>query len=60
MKTKLISANYNKETISVDRNRTTAESFADEFMKLKKQGGKRKFVSISQSYGILKDILTEK
>lgn len=31
-------ANYNKETISIDRNRTTAESFADEFMKLKKQG----------------------
>lgn len=29
-------ANYNKETISIDRNRTTAESFADEFMKLKK------------------------
>ena len=31
-------ANYNKETISIDRNRMTAESFADEFMKLKKQG----------------------
>lgn len=29
-------ANYNKETISIDRNRTTAESFSDEFMKLKK------------------------
>lgn len=29
-------ANYNKETISIDHNRTTAESFADEFMKLKK------------------------
>lgn len=29
-------ANYNKETISIDRNRTTAEAFADEFMKLKK------------------------
>jgi phosphatidylserine/phosphatidylglycerophosphate/cardiolipin synthase-like enzyme len=29
-------ASYNKETISIDRNRTTAESFADEFMKLKK------------------------
>ncbi|MDO4517931.1 MAG: phospholipase D-like domain-containing protein, partial [Bacillota bacterium] len=29
-------ANYNKETISIDRNRTTAEEFADEFMKLKK------------------------
>ena len=28
-------ANYNKETISVDRNRVTAEKFADEFMKLK-------------------------
>ncbi len=31
-------ANYNKETISIDHNRMTAESFADEFMKLKKQG----------------------
>ena len=30
--------NYNKETISIDRNRTTAESFADEFMRLKKHG----------------------
>lgn len=30
-------ASYNKETISIDRNRTTAESFADEFMKLKKR-----------------------
>jgi phosphatidylserine/phosphatidylglycerophosphate/cardiolipin synthase-like enzyme len=29
-------ANYNKETISIDKNRSTAESFADEFMKLKK------------------------
>ncbi|MHB1453343.1 MAG: phospholipase D-like domain-containing protein [Saccharofermentanales bacterium] len=29
-------ANYNKETISIDRNRITAEAFADEFMKLKK------------------------
>lgn len=29
-------ASYNKETISIDRNRATAESFADEFMKLKK------------------------
>lgn len=29
-------ANYNKETISIDRNRTTAESFANEFIKLKK------------------------
>ena len=29
-------ANYNKETISIDRNRSTAETFADEFMKLKK------------------------
>lgn len=28
-------ANYNKETISIDRNRNTAETFADEFMKLK-------------------------
>ena len=31
-------ANYNKETISIDRNRNTAESFADEFMKLKMSG----------------------
>lgn len=31
-------ANYNKETISIDRNITTAENFADEFMKLKKRG----------------------
>jgi phosphatidylserine/phosphatidylglycerophosphate/cardiolipin synthase-like enzyme len=31
-------ANYNKETISIDRNRTTAEKFADEFIRLKKQG----------------------
>jgi len=29
-------ANYNKETISIDRNRTTSEAFADEFMRLKK------------------------
>lgn len=29
-------ANYNKETISIDRYRTTGESFADEFMELKK------------------------
>lgn len=29
-------ANYNKETISIDNNRTTAESFADEFIRLKK------------------------
>ncbi len=29
-------ANYNKETISIDRNRNTAETFADEFMKLKR------------------------
>lgn len=29
-------ANYNKETISSDNNRTTAECFADEFIKLKK------------------------
>ncbi|MBQ7874054.1 MAG: hypothetical protein IJ306_02660 [Oscillospiraceae bacterium] len=28
-------ANYNKETISIDKNKATAESFADEFMKLK-------------------------
>lgn len=28
-------ANYNKETISIDHNRNTAESFADEFIKLK-------------------------
>ncbi len=30
------SANYNKETISIDKNRSTAENFADEFLKLKK------------------------
>lgn len=30
-------ANYNKETIAVVTNRATAESFADEFMKIKKQ-----------------------
>ena len=29
-------ANYNKETISTDNNRTTAEAFADEFIKLKR------------------------
>lgn len=29
-------ANYNKETISIDNNRTTAESFTDEFVRLKK------------------------
>ena len=28
-------ANYNKETISVDQNSTTAKAFADEFIKLK-------------------------
>jgi len=28
-------AQYNKETISIDKNRETAEKFADEFMKLK-------------------------
>jgi len=28
-------ANYNKETISIDNNRATAEAFADEFIKLK-------------------------
>lgn len=31
-------ANYNKETISIDRNRATAEAFADEFMHLKNRG----------------------
>lgn len=31
-------ANYGKETNSIDRNRITTESFADEFMKLKKNG----------------------
>lgn len=30
-----LAANYNKETISIDRNRATAEKFADEFLKLK-------------------------
>lgn len=29
-------ANFNKETISIDKNRITAEMFADEFIKLKK------------------------
>ena len=29
-------AQYNKETISIDRNRETAEKFADEFMRLKR------------------------
>lgn len=28
-------AQYNKETISIDTDRTTAEKFADEFIKLK-------------------------
>lgn len=28
-------ANFNKESISIDRNRSTIESFADEFMRLK-------------------------
>ncbi len=28
-------ANYNKEQISIDKNRSTAEAFADEFMRLK-------------------------
>lgn len=31
-----VAANYNKETVSIDRNRETAESFADEFLKLKR------------------------
>ena len=31
-------ANYNKETISIDRNPNTARKFADEFMKLKQIG----------------------
>lgn len=30
-----MAANYNKETMSIDRNRETAEAFADEFLKLK-------------------------
>lgn len=30
-------AQYNKETISIDKNRETAEKFADEFMKLKRK-----------------------
>ena len=29
-------ANYNKETINIDKNRVLAEKFADEFVKLKK------------------------
>ena len=33
-----IAAQYNKETISIDRNRETAERFADEFIKLKQKG----------------------
>lgn len=32
-------ANYNKETISMDNNSTTAEAFADEFIKLKNSYG---------------------
>lgn len=31
-----VAANYNKETMSIDRNRETAEKFADEFLKLKR------------------------
>jgi len=31
-------ANYNKETISIDDNSSTARTFADEFMKLKTLG----------------------
>lgn len=31
-----VAANYNKETMSIDRNREIAETFADEFLKLKK------------------------
>lgn len=31
-----MAANYNKETMSIDRNRETAEIFADEFLKLKR------------------------
>ncbi|MDD3279562.1 MAG: phospholipase D-like domain-containing protein [Lachnospiraceae bacterium] len=31
-----VAANYNKETVSIDRNRETAESFANEFLKLKR------------------------
>lgn len=31
-----VAANYNKETMSIDRNRETAERFADEFLKLKR------------------------
>lgn len=30
-----VAANYNKETIAIDRNRETAETFADEFLKIK-------------------------
>lgn len=30
-------ANFNKETIAVVKNRTTAETFADEFMSIKKK-----------------------
>lgn len=31
-----VAANYNKETMAIDRNRETAETFADEFLKLKR------------------------
>lgn len=31
-----VAANYNKETISIDKNHAIAEQFADEFMKLKR------------------------
>lgn len=31
-----VAANYNKETMSIDRNRETAETFAGEFIKLKR------------------------
>ena len=30
-----MAANYNKETMAIDRNRETAETFADEFLKIK-------------------------
>ena len=33
----LIGHGQHKETISIDKNRETAEKFADEFMKLKKK-----------------------
>lgn len=38
-----VAANYNKETMSIDRNRETAETFADEFLKLKRAAIRQQF-----------------